>query len=333
MSNTLSKLPIAFDFKFGELFNSWEQRVFEANLYDDKKSFEDAFCDGQSVKSDGFGFTREILLATGFDGRQAEIYLKHSLYPFFAMFYCKEEQAQVLKIQRCGYDENDIDFKHSEIKEYRYCPLCAESETVPYLHRAHQLPYVKSCYKHYCALKTIESSEDGKIIIPRNQKYGPSKESDDIFYAIFISELLMEPFDMERDDLITMMAWRLRDLEIVDTDDVLDHFETEGYEISELNAKRLLANPLELSKDFFIKNLKVIFGNYNYFKELYKKHIKPYKNTSLPDDLKDKGYSLISPYKENLIELKHETCGQSFLTNEYGLKELNIICPDCEDNN
>lgn len=326
------RIPITIPFEDDELLTSWELRMAKANLYNNRNDFSKEWSKGQLLARDSFGFSRDLLLGSFYKDNQFMVYEKHSLYPFFAPFFNKQKQEKILYAQRTGFDkESPIGKWGLNVPSYKYCPECAKEDPRIYLHRAHQLPGVDVCHLHGCRLIKLDKKYNGEemfnIVMGEEPNY--FIEPIDVAHAQFAKEFMDSAFDITVKDIHKMIEIRVKELKLETIDSVRTIFSMDHKPIYDRDAKYILSNPQLLSEKFLMKNLITIFGDMFNFKRIYKRYIKKEAPKVLPEEIVKQGYELISPYKRNLMEIRHKGCGQSFLITEHGLKELSLRCPDC----
>ncbi len=323
------KLPISIPLEDDELLFSWVNRLYKANLFDSKKEFEKAFNKGQSIYRDGFGLCRDLILASAYENQLRDVFLKSTLYPFFAPFYNKQKQEKVLSVARCGVTKDSpLSYLGCEVGTLKYCPKCVEEDSKLYLHRAHQLPGVKVCHKHGCRLVELDKAYNDNDIENIQFDWEPSfKHTDEeMKHAVFVKDFMNEAFDLDFNGLIAILKIRLKELNINTEEDAINFFSEREINLKDLAAKLLVSSPHLLSKVFLEENLYLFFNSIKDFRRLYKEIL---DIEFSPHSFSDNNYELIGPYKKNLLEVKHKGCGKSFLITEHGLLEIGFRCPDC----
>lgn len=326
------RIPITIPFEDDELLTSWELRMAKANLYNNRNDFSKEWSKGQLLARDSFGFSRDLLLGSFYKDNQFMVYEKHSLYPFFAPFFNKQKQEKILYAQRTGFDkESPIGKWGLNVPSYKYCPECAKEDPRIYLHRAHQLPGVEVCHLHGCRLIKLDKKYNGEEMFNIVMGEEPSYfiEPIDVAHAQFAKEFMDSAFDITVKDIHKMIEIRVKELKLETIDDIRMIFSMDHKPIYDRDAKYILSSPQLLSEKFLMKNLITIFGDMFTFKRIYKRYVKKETPKILPEEILKQGYELISPYKRNIMEIRHKGCGQSFLITEHGLKELSLRCPDC----
>jgi hypothetical protein len=98
------------------------------------------------------------------------------------------------------------------INELRYCPLCASSqvgdEGIATWLRSHNLPFVRACWLHGCALISTRLSTDKRPkLVPRTLAGVQSADVDDRTFAIDCRRLLMDSRELAGSAAIAT-AWR-----------------------------------------------------------------------------------------------------------------------------
>lgn len=328
----IRNLPITVPFEEDELLYSWVFRLYKTNLFNSRRDFEKSVLKSQAMHPDGFSFSRSLLLSTSYNKDQYSVFLKHTLFPFYSIFYNKEKIEKVLCLQRLGFKKNSpLSSLKDEIKDLKYCPECLKEKGGYYLQRAHQLPDVKVCHKHKCRLKSLDKFYNGEEISRITDLHTDfSVLKDEYEYSVFMKAILDQNYDMNLNDLSRMISKRIQDIKLLNQDDVLKFFKDQDADITNNQATTLLRDPKNLSCEFLQRNLKTIFENFLTFNFYYKKFVaKKTSNFTLIKRLKNEGYNLISPYRKNILEFSHIDCGGSFLISEFGLK-AGLRCPSCQ---
>lgn len=326
-------LPIKFCLQDDELLYSWGYRLYKANLLNSKREMEKMFLRGQAMHADGFSLSRDLFLATGFNTRQLEIFEKHTLYPFFAIFYNEQKQDKVLGLQRMGFKKySSYSPIEDNLKKLNYCPECIKEDRRVNLKRSHQLPGVSVCYKHKCKLISLEKNYKGEELedIDLSKITTDYKISDrDLAYANFMKDILEASFDLDLYGLSEMISKRISDLNLKDRDSLIDYFNEKGSKIRKNQATVLLRTPELMSEEFLQNNLYTLFSEIETFKSYYEKLDINGFDEVFYKKLEKSGYLLLSPFKNNLLEIFHKDCSVSFLITDYALK-AGLRCPDCQ---
>lgn len=327
------KLPITIPLFEDETLYSWLFRLYKANLYPKRKTLEEDFMQSQTTHTDGYGLTRPLFLATPFKDKQVALYNKHSLYPFFAPFSSTKKQERVLSIQRLGFEKGSpISSLRSEATEIRVCPECLQEDYTIYLHRSHQLPGVTVCHKHGCKLLVHAKHYAGEEMENLSPCFVPDYNTSDLErkFAIFQRDFMEASFDMDKEDLLNILKVRLKGLNLTNKEDAKNFLQERGVEVKDRLLGNLVRYPELLSQAFIQEHLFYFFEDIGVFKEYYKNLVTKEPDKKLMKKLKKEGYTLLSPYKKSIMEVRHEDCGHSFLITEHGL-QVGLRCPECQN--
>lgn len=155
-------IPIVIKPLPDELLYSWIHRLADANglLI---KNFQEAYMDSKSPKigtlkldvgSEFVGLCKSIRYQID----MKELYMELSTFQFESFFMTPGQQMrQVLNVfgpkNRLNTAINGI------INDIKICPECLKEDNIPYIHRAHQLSGICTCYKHGCKLSVYTGAK------------------------------------------------------------------------------------------------------------------------------------------------------------------------------
>ncbi|MDU3176681.1 TniQ family protein [Anaerococcus sp.] len=309
-----------------ELLYSFEYRLLRDNHYKHRKEFHQTIADNQIIHKDGFGYFLPLVEAMGWEGEQVEIYNKHTLYPITAIISNWQKQEHILSISRFGSNFSKVITPiKDEIKELKYCPLCLKEDPEFFIHKSHQLPGVKTCYKHRCLLHTLPKSRTGKELenIPQLTEPDYDFDLEELDYTKFIYELDALELDITSDELREIMA---------------DELKARGYENPysttrlkfNLEEKNIFASAKQIRSMVYTSNymsasflLKALYFTFESASRLNDAISEAYQDREIPETLSKalsmQNYTLLSPYKKNLMEVLDNTSKTSFLITEAGL--------------
>ena len=256
---------------------------------------------------------------------QSQLFLDTTCYAGLAPCLNKSEQIQFINAacrnRLLGVRPTNL------TAELRFCPICWRE--APIYYRPHQMPGVRICSKHHCLLNIRQKKQDDIICRPN----APQEIMER--YANFTADLLhLMP---DADLLITKKAiYRaLKNLGYYSPGDDYSKLQAamsdySGYfkqSVVYYLKSQLISNayvPIEAT----IAMLTFLFPSATDF-------ISALEPTNNYDEMfnariQEKEYALVGPYRENLLELEHSTCGRHHLTTAYGFG-FGWSCPYCDE--
>lgn len=336
-------IPIMIPYQKDEFLYSWICRLaIENGFKDDIREFMQSYvCLSDDLC---FDVTKiepfAINLHEKLRRHLIDLYLETSLYPFLSIFLTNQLQTKYLnkvfrKYQRHSSFTNDQ--MSRAINELKICPICKNEELDKlgfyYYHRSHQLPGVKVCTKHKCQLHRYTGQRYKIFTQPLKTEIVPLKATIDVEYqyAAFVEELLHANLDINKQQLCQII------------EDELTKQSFDGYEeFKNTVLKNRKLTPLMSDRAFSrMKRINSIGENSSaivdlsaillgLFKTVDK--IPKLKQPSEPnkEQIYDKeNYKLISKYRNNIVELKHCTCGYSYITSGTSFTQ-GWRCPFCD---
>lgn len=337
------------------MFNSWVFRLAEANGFSDVREFIFAYF--YPNNRDKGQFYYEYSLFTDYrdnlyhfwralpDGiLPSELILNLTTFPITAPFMSKEQRQRYLC--QSFYGDTNLgslfSFTHGTTQKLRICPRCAEIELEKfgefYLHRIAQSPAITLCPHHWMDLQEIDyrnlkTLKELPVMEPSRKE---SVNILDMMFSAFCENFFEAKHDFSVDTVAELLDYGLKG---------------EGTFKERLNAflEKQKEEPEWLS---IIENIDMnLPGIGNIKKWDYVSADKllallgliylgsdapPREMTDIPEGEAERftlfagchGYKLLSPYRRDVVSLRHEDCGTVFVVSPYGF-EIGWRCPTC----
>ena len=262
-----------------------------------------------------------------------ELYLKTSLYPLVYPLSTKAISSHHIgMLSKYRSQSNLITPLNDVFRDLKFCPTCRIADQQKYgewyYHRSHQIPGVTVCHRH--AVPLCQYAGEPELLFEAHQ---PSKileaKEKSIEYAIFSHDLLHIGLQADLTQLAYVTLLRMKQMGyskqnvIPITEDMgtyADLLNTSLHNLfryfppkGKINMTDCLALLLYLFQDATTLSQKLLVTDQS-------KEIQP---------IIQGRYELVSPYRENLIELQCLSCGQYFLTTPYRLQS-DWGCPNCD---
>lgn len=156
-----------------------------------------------------------------------ELLWEHTVFPYVTAYMPRDKVAQLRTKVVGDYESNRslsslVQSSTGGTKALRYCPTCCASEVEElgesYWHRSHNLPAVRVCHKHSCALREVPMpSVDRAFLLPLPQHHRqPEPQPRMCHGALFEVAVLTAKLLDERPkaDVCHLPAYRARALEV-----------------------------------------------------------------------------------------------------------------------
>ncbi len=335
------------------MFNSWVFRLAEANGFSDVREFVSAYFYPNRPRN-----TRNYVYTLYTDFRDnlyhfwralpdgmlpSDLILNLTAFPITAPFLTKEVRQRYLC--QCFYNDTKLgslfSFTHGVTAKIKICPGCAEEELKKngefYLHRLYQSPAMTICPKHWMYLREIDYRN--LTSLKKMPEMQPSVKTShtmiDVLFSAFCENFLASQYDFSVDTVARILDWGLKG---------------EGTFNERLNAflEKQKENPEWLS---IIDNINMNIpspGNSTWIYTSADKLLAllgliyiasdapPDEMIAVPDGEAERfklfagchGYTLLSPYRRDIVSLKHDECGTVFAVSPYGF-EIGWRCPTC----
>ena len=262
----------------------------------------------------------------------AELYRQTSLFPIVTLTSCRAISShRIGMLSKYRAQTNLITPLADVFQELKFCPQCREQDLNEmgewYYRRSHQIPGVAVCHRHGSALLLYQGKK-GSELDPNQPSTEMNVQEKSLEYAVLAHELLIADLSYDVESIAKAILTRMKE---------------QGY--SKQTAERLqqdmgayadlLKTPLKSFFRYFppksqcdmqtcLALILFLFGDV--------KTLLAYlpQNTRMPDKNQiDETYELISPWREDLIELRCRSCHRYFLTTPYRI-ESGWGCPSCD---
>ena len=333
--SAMAKIPILNDPETDELFASWAIRLARENGFSDTKSFFNAYVYPNDEISSSYSMKVDFRVpfehfwrALPHDSvNERTLFFNTSTFTGVAPLFTREQRQRYINQAFNLNREYELLFPlpHGSIVSLFICPECAANEIRRngsfYLHRAHHMPGVQVCHLHGCALGRISTAylHLTDEIIP---SYVLEKVDQPDFardYAVFAKDFLDEAFDCSISDfihLIKQKAKRGSNEELSLSNELIENKELLGI----WNRK-----PMSISPG---KGLLALYHTFRTIENL-KKGISTIQQEEAIDVSSSGEYTLMGDYRNDLIMIRHNLCGETFCTSPYGF-EIGWRCPKCD---
>jgi len=337
-------IPTMIPYEKDELLHSWICRLAIHNGFDNLEHFIRSYTSSTfhlSYDTKDIEFLL-INLPEWYQENFLDIYLGSSLYPYYSIFLTPEQQTNYLNAVFRRYKKDSKmqnDFSKVTFKEFRFCPVCKQIELDTkgfyFYHREHQLPGVRVCTKHKCKLHKYLGKPNK--IFEENIKYEQIQLKTDLEteykYCLFVEKLLKADLDLNQLDLNQIILNQFKKLHIKNYEEFKQtHLADMGLTPLLSNRKyRNFLNPRGINTDnLFEIDLSVIL--YALFDKVENIPITSNRQLCFTErEFKDEDYEIVSKHRDNIIELQHKTCGNSYITSGSSFSQ-GWRCPECDIN-
>jgi len=306
----MRRLPTVLKLKDDELLYSYLLRTAQANGFDDLKFFmttyvwpdlEDSRQRQNPVSYDVNDALYTFMTSAGLAGSPADVYQKTSLFHACAPFMNRAAAGHHVGALDRRNRFRAIDTPPDAfVRELKVCPECRKEEGSGwYYHRAHQAPGVGVCWKHDARLLAFTGPR-GQERDGRDGYFRESTGNPDRAYALFFHDMLTEEPDFCLDDirqvLTRFLPYDAVNGPYISIPDTVGALVRAGVTFRDL---RGMAGADDGA-------LRKAFG------------------TAI-----DGRFRLISPYRNDIVELACLTCGTRFLTTPHRAA-IGWGCPVCD---
>lgn len=340
-------LPITIPPEDDELLSSWIYRTSKANLFGSLDQFIRTFVRAKASK--GYQYlryddTEEFLtffLAQQSRTPMSEMYLKVTCYSGLAPFMTTGQQIRRLNVSfRRTYGKPEFTPKVTPYtRELCRCRHCQQEELERkgfwYYHRAHQLPGVRVCHKHGELLEVFKGKLGQEF--DEDAPFVPAEPnaSDDIMlrYSVFTKEILDLAPDGDASN-VRQVIWRK-----LQQDGYSDHgsdYKKLNKDIDQCGMTQLF--PVEMHRYLELQlallsypsveqTMALVFFLFETAGE-FVKSLTESTCIKFQERLGEGGYELVSLFRSNLVQLRHD-CGTEFCTTAEGFAS-GWSCPRCD---
>lgn len=313
----------------GETLYSWQYRLSSSNClnyHQFSRCFLGKFPFGnKAVPIDESKFFHNFYEQLGICNAPSQVFLSTTCYAGLAPCMSKSEQIQYINAacrkKLLGGRPNSL------TPELRFCPICWEENPIYY--RQHQMPGVRICNKHHCLLIVRKRQQDDVIC----QANAPQAIMER--YADFAADLLNLMPDADLMMTKKVIYSTLKVLDYYSPSDEYaklqaDMFDFNGYFKKGVGyyLKLQLTSNSYVSIESTIAILSFLFSSASD----YVTALEPLKHTDelFNARMQKEKYTLRGPYRGNLLELEHSSCGRYHLTTAYGFGS-GWSCPYCDE--
>ena len=264
---------------------------------------------------------------------ESDLYIRTSIFTGTSPFMRKEQRQRYLN--QAFYTDRRMEplfaLPHGTIDGLYICPECAAEELREKgyftLHRAHHLPGVTVCYRHGCILGKIEEKYIN-ISPDRIPGHTPLEVSVTPLlrrYAVFAKSFMDESPDSSQEELVSLIYERK-------TANTLPEMIREGYRDIVGGLENIFDVQLRgvyISSTAALAVLMHLFnGDAGAAVRALREKNDPAMRERFFSKLDSEGFSLISRYRNDIVTLRHDLCGETFCTSPYGFTS-GWECPSC----
>ena len=341
----MSQLSFVTPLREDELLYSYILRLAKVNGFEHIKQFTDCHVFSSRYENKGKKYVdvsydiRDDLyrFATSLLGsphvQVLPFYLGTSIYSGIAPLMLRANASRYVGLLS-KYQNHSRILSHAElmIQSLNLCPQCQADDIAKhgffYYRRAHQMPGVTVCYQHGCALSRYEGKHGKEM-----EKDLPTAElttyEKSMEYAIFCKDFLDAGLQCDRLEIANAIVIRLEELKKDQAGDPFYHWNTGFHELAEKTPSEMLHYIRQKDMIHLPSLLTLLLYLFESVSNL-KLYLKPnFSLQELCEKIIDKQYSHVSAWREDLIEMKCQTCDTYFLTTPYRLIS-GWGCPLCD---
>lgn len=338
-------IPVVLQPQLNEFLYSYLLRLAKANGFEDFNSFASCFLYETNHKhSEAYSMKYFINLEESLHMDHEVFYnliKNHSIYLCSSMFLSPQQQTELLNVNFRKYRKDSKlwkEYTFTEIKELIFCPKCQKEEIKKngffYYHKEHQFVNVKVCTKHKCVLHkcTCEFGHE----FDENFKSEPFVIDTDFeaefIYAMFVESLIEAELDTNIDEINFIITNKLKDLKFTFSD-FNEHIKCsklstlysfpEKFDFADQTISFKRNNTINIKKDILVI-LMELFDSISNIPFVKKEPSKEWLEMIHKD-----GYELVSPFRENILTLRHATCGTNYITTADSFTK-GWQCPTCD---
>ena len=314
-----------------ELLDSWIQRLAILNGFEDYEHFVRAFSWTMPYAK---GLTenekqvsqREFFLQfynnLDIKNSATEVYLEMTCYGGLAPFLHKAQQAYYVN---SAFRKRILgDAANSLTSSPRFCPECWNE--FPAYYRRHQIPGVSVCSKHHCLLHMNQNGLD--VPCAPNASWDIMER-----YAAFAEDILSLRPDADIQTTKKAIFKAIQEKNYYDPSGEYENLrmDMEGYGAFFENGLSKYLKETLLSGKYVpvpatIALVLFLFPS----AEEFVKALEPQNDPLFEARLKEGEYELVGPVRHNLMEIRHNKCGEVHITTAYGFGH-GWSCPACDD--
>ena len=331
------KIPKVINFQEDELFLSWLYRLTKENAFDDVRHLASAFIFPNAKNRyreprvdfiDDYDLIWRAIKHTGVD--EIQFFFKTTLFNLYSPFMSLEQRQRYI-LQAFNNTSKFQDLypaPHGNKSRLLTCPHCSM-----YFKRSHQLPGVTVCYECKSPLYEVEGPVGWRLknITVKAKALQPTKHA--LEYAVFANAILEMELDCSISDIKEVIQANLPGTGTFK--DRYKQFIDSIAEYSELTTKDLYKSWTSICSGNYVDvNMVLVillgmFRTAERFKVALEKVQEKRPEKEFRDYIKKRHYTLLSPFRNDLVRLRHDKCGYEFCTTPYGFR-IGWECPRCD---
>ena len=301
-------IPIVPKLQPDELLYSWMSRLARANGFERLNDFFDVYVWPElrdtkkknqkicyDIRHDLYEFCESL------DGlyEPLELFQKASMFCGISPLMSRSHASQHIGLMaRRGDETKTLSIPKNMLTDLAVCPKCQQEDLEAIgdyvIYRAHQMPGVKVCYKHGCRLeKYIEIESEAPDTEEIELDSSSEDEKDAFAYAVFCHDMLQS-----------------------------------GLQCDFRSFKKLIFSKELQTYTNHEKVLSQLMQQFGAVEEVKKSLTLVSQKAEFENAAEDR-FTLLSPWREDVIELKCNTCGRRFITSPYRIIS-GWGCPSCD---
>ncbi len=257
-------------------------------------------------------------------------------YPYHAMFMNNRKRINIVN-KMFLVDNRFKYYSTMDKKNICYCPDCMNE--APYYRRLHQIPVVKFCPIHNKPLYKYTGKKNHELDLPIQGEAIDYMldEMAEIQVAKFVQELIQSNLDIPTIDFQEVILKKIN--EFGGVDNVIEALYDSCFMAvlgDKKNIKYLLKNNIKREKKHELELTIImvfLFDNFTNFLNYYSSFLSECADIDINGNVLEsvflkEDYDLISDYRDDLISIKHNICGHTFVTTPYAIT-YGWMCPFC----
>ena len=331
-----------------ELLYSYLLRLSEANNVEDIRQFMSLYIFSPAYENKGKKYVavsydiRDDLyqFATSVTGNMSNqilsFYSKTSLFHGVAPLALRSRMSHYVGLLSKYRNHSKI-LSHAElmVQELHFCSECMQEEKIKYgffyYHRAHQMPGVTVCHLHGCTLHVYHGKQGKEMELPLKSYPLPDRKRG-LEYALFCKEFLDAKLECDISAIADAIMKRLSELGYSSQNyktlslKMRDYLDLMKYPPEHLI--RFIRQKDQLHIPSLLTLLLYLFENVS----TLRKYLQPKSDwEKLFDETVSEHYTILSPWREDIVKLQCKNCGTLFLTTPHRVFSA-WGCPTCDRN-
>lgn len=342
----MPKLPFVSVPLPDELLYSYLLRLSIANGFDDIRHFTEHYVFSPIYENKGKKYVavsydiRDDLyqFATSVTGNMSNqvlsFYSKTSLFHGIAPLALRSRMSHYVGLLSKYRNHSKI-LSHAElmVQELHFCPECMQEEKIKYgffyYHRAHQMPGVMVCHLHGCTLHVYHGKQGKEMELPLKSYPLPDSKKG-LEYALFCKDFLDAELECDMPVIADAIMKRLVEL----------GYSSQNYKTLSLKMKdylglmkyppeyliRLIRQKDQLHIPSLLTLILYLFEKVSTLKS----YLQPESDLEkLFEETVSENYTILSSWREDIVELQCKDCGTLFLTTPHRIFSA-WGCPTCD---